>query len=130
MRSCTQLTLPSSPFPKVGYGAAIPAQGQQRHRKLEKLRSRADIQLLSNDECELKTNMFYHISNPIARWKADHSPPVKMVLQLLQTVCVITQVSVCVWTCDVRVVCDVCVCVCVLFGCALCGWVSIGINFV
>ena len=96
---------PLFPLPTGGYGAAIPAQGQQRHRKLEKLRSRADIQLLSNDECELKTNMFYHISNPIARWRADYSPPVKMILQLLQTVCVITQVSVFVLhACDMHVV--------------------------
>lgn len=60
-------------------------------RTLERLRSRADLLVLSNDELELKTNMFYHISNPIARWKADRSPPIKMIIQLLKTFCVVTQ---------------------------------------
>ncbi|KAL5467001.1 hypothetical protein EMCRGX_G031166 [Ephydatia muelleri] len=60
-------------------------------RTLERLRSRADLLVLSNDELELKTNMFYHISNPLARWKADRSPPIKMILQLLKTFCIVTQ---------------------------------------
>eukprot|EP00731_Ephydatia_muelleri_P026749 Em0018g849a len=62
-----------------------------RLRTLERLRSRADLLVLSNDELELKTNMFYHISNPLARWKADRSPPIKMILQLLKTFCIVTQ---------------------------------------
>ena len=45
------------------------------------------------EEKKLKTSIFFHISDPIARWRADHRrPPVKMTVQLLKMLCVVTQV--------------------------------------
>ena len=55
-------------------------------------RSGACMKELSENERELKMNMYYHISNPISRWKTDRKFPVKLVLQILKTFCVVTQV--------------------------------------
>ena len=62
-------------------------------RKLERLKSTASIDELSNSELELKANLYYHISNPLKRWKTDRSPPVTLILQLAKMFCVVTQVS-------------------------------------
>ena len=62
------------------------------HKKLQRLQSQLDLDDLSKNELELKANLFYHIGNPIKRWKVEKVVPMKLVLQLLKTVCLLIQV--------------------------------------
>ena len=78
--------------------------------KLRKLQSHLDFDQLAKNELELKANMYFHIGNPIKRWRVEKVVPIKLLLQLLKTFCVITQVCVCVCVC--MLVC-MCACVCV-----------------
>ena len=76
--------------------------------KLRKLQSHLEFDQLAKNELELKANMYFHIGNPIKRWRVEKVVPIKLLLQLLKTFCVITQVCVYVYA-RVRV----CMCVCV-----------------
>ncbi|KAL5466992.1 hypothetical protein EMCRGX_G031157 [Ephydatia muelleri] len=60
--------------------------------KRKKLRSSANLYQLSSNEQELKPNLYYHISNPIKRWKTDRSPPFMLILQVAKTICIVVQV--------------------------------------
>ena len=61
-------------------------------RKLKKLQSRLNLNELAQNELELKTTLFYHIGNPIKRWRVERVVPGKLVVQLLKTFCLIVQV--------------------------------------
>ena len=61
-------------------------------KKLNRLRSAASFIQMSTSEMELKANIYYHISNPLKRWKTDRSPPVMLMLQVAVTICVVAQV--------------------------------------
>ena len=58
-----------------------------------RLQSQMDLGNLSKNEIELKANLYFHIGNPIKRWKVDRVVPVKLLLQLLKTFCLIVQVA-------------------------------------
>ena len=60
--------------------------------KLQKLQSALDLDELAQNELELKANLYWHIGTPIKRWKVEGQVPVKLVLQLLKTFCLIVQV--------------------------------------
>ena len=57
-----------------------------------RLQSELDLDDLSKNEIELKANLYFHIGNPIKRWKVDRVVPVKLLLQLLKTFCLVVQV--------------------------------------
>eukprot|EP00731_Ephydatia_muelleri_P026758 Em0018g858a len=61
-------------------------------KRLKKLRSSANLYQMSSNELELKANLYYHISNPIKRWKTDRSPPFMLILQVAKTICIVVQV--------------------------------------
>ena len=69
-------------------------QGQRphHHKRLQKLRSELNLEALAQNELELKANLFYHIGNPIKRWRVEKVVPGKLVLQLLKTFCLVVQV--------------------------------------
>ena len=84
-------------FPKASYGT-VPTTSSRRSRS-----PKTDPQLPSSEEenmqrqrreeKQLKTNIFYHISNPIVRWKANKTHlPLKMILQLLKMAALVVQV--------------------------------------
>lgn len=60
--------------------------------KLQRLQSALDLDKLAQNELELKANLYWHIGTPIKRWKVERQVPVKLVLQLLKTFCLIVQV--------------------------------------
>ena len=60
--------------------------------KLQKLQSALDLDELAQNELELKANLYWHIGTPIKRWKVEGQVPVKLILQLLKTFCLIVQV--------------------------------------
>lgn len=41
---------------------------------------------------ELKANLYFHICNPIKRWKIERVIPIKLILQLVKTLCLVVQV--------------------------------------
>ena len=45
---------------------------------------------------ELKANLYFHIGNPIKRWKIEKVIPVKLILQLVKTLFLIVQVKL-IW---------------------------------
>ena len=61
-------------------------------RTLQKLQSRLNLSELAQNELELKTTLFYHIGNPIKRWRVEKVIPGKLIVQLLKTFCLIVQV--------------------------------------
>lgn len=70
-------------------------QGLERshaHKKLQRLKSEMALEALAQNELELKANLFYHIGNPIKRWRVEKVVPAKLVLQLLKTFCLVVQV--------------------------------------
>ena len=102
--ACPNLDCPSPPN-EASYGTLhLEAQGNEPLRT----HSKPGVDFLSNNETELRANIFHHISNPITRWKADHTPPIKMTVQLLKSFCLVAQVCVCVCVCV-----HMCVYVCV-----------------
>ncbi|KAL5467004.1 hypothetical protein EMCRGX_G031169 [Ephydatia muelleri] len=71
---------------KASYGT-LPSSSTSRNPK-------TDPQLQSSEEAQLKTSIFYHISNPIVRWRADHArPPYKMIVELLKMAALVVQVA-------------------------------------
>lgn len=62
--------------------------------KLHRLKSRLKMSDLSSNELELKASLYFHICNPLKRWKLEKLVPYKLVLQILKTVFLIVQVSV------------------------------------
>ena len=62
-------------------------------KRLKRLRSTASLYEMGSSELELKANLYYHISNPLKRWKTDRSPPVMLMLQVAITIFVIAQVK-------------------------------------
>ena len=60
--------------------------------KLQRLQSTLDFDDLAQNELELKANIYWHIGTPIKRWKVEGHVPIKLVLQLLKTLCLIAQV--------------------------------------
>ena len=63
-------------------------------RTLQRLKTELDLNVLAQNELELKANIFYHIGNPIKRWRVEKVVPGKLVLQLLKTFCLIAQVNI------------------------------------
>ena len=61
--------------------------------KLQHLQSALDFDKLAQNELELKANLYWHIATPIKRWKVEGQVPIKLVLQLLKTLCLIVQVG-------------------------------------
>ena len=61
-------------------------------RKLQRLRSTLNLDQLAKNEQELKANLYFHISNPIKRWRVEKQLPIKLLLQVLKTFCLIVQV--------------------------------------
>ena len=64
-----------------------------QRRRLQKLQSQLNLSALAQNELELKANLFYHIGNPIKRWRVEKVVPWKLVLQLLKTFCLLVQVK-------------------------------------
>ncbi len=64
------------------------------HVQSPRLQSQLDLDDLSRNEVELKANLYFHIGNPIKRWKVERVVPIKLLLQLLKTFCLIVQVWV------------------------------------
>ena len=67
------------------------------HRKrtpLVRLSTRVSLNLeeLSSNEIALKKSLYFHLSNPIKRWKLEKLVPTKLLLQLLKTVLFLLQV--------------------------------------
>ena len=62
-------------------------------RTLQRLKTELDFNVLAQNELELKANIFYHIGNPLKRWRVEKVVPGKLVLQLLKTFCLIVQVA-------------------------------------
>ena len=62
--------------------------------KLQKLQSALDLDELAQNELELKANLYWHIGTPIKRWKVERQVPIKLILQLLKTFCLIVQVCI------------------------------------
>ena len=58
----------------------------------DRLKSQLNFDHLGRNEVELKANLFYHIGNPIKRWKIEKVIPVKLILQLIKTACLVIQV--------------------------------------
>lgn len=61
--------------------------------KLHRLKSRLKLSDLSTNELELKASLYFHICNPLKRWKLEKLVPYKLVLQMIKTVFLIAQVS-------------------------------------
>lgn len=66
---------------------------RRKPAKLQRLQSALDLDKLAQNELELKANLYWHIGTPIKRWKIEKQVPMKLVLQLLKTLCLIVQVS-------------------------------------
>ena len=66
---------------------------RRRKPQLQRLQSTLDFDDLAQNELELKANLYWHIGTPIKRWKVEGQVPVKLILQLLKTLCLIVQVS-------------------------------------
>ena len=62
--------------------------------KLQRLKSRLKLKDLSQNELELKASLYFHICNPLKRWKVEKLVPYKLVLQIVKTVLLIVQVSI------------------------------------
>lgn len=76
--------------------AESPAQSKESTiKRLKKLHSTANLYQMSSSEMELKANLYYHISNPIKRWKTDRSPPLMLILQMVKTISIVAQVLTC-----------------------------------
>lgn len=60
--------------------------------KLQRLQSNLDLDGLARNELELKASLYWHIGTPVKRWKVERHVPVKLILQLLKTFCLIVQV--------------------------------------
>ena len=60
--------------------------------KLRRLKSRLKLKDLSRNELELKASLYFHICNPLKRWKVEKLVPYKLVLQIAKTILLITQV--------------------------------------
>lgn len=71
----------------------IGSRMRRRPPRLQRLQSALDLDELAQNELELKANLYWHIGTPIKRWKVERQVPVKLVLQLLKTFCLIVQVS-------------------------------------
>lgn len=67
---------------------------REKPPKLRRLQSTLDFDRLAKNELELKANLYWHIATPIKRWKVEGQVPIKLVLQLLKTLCLIVQVGV------------------------------------
>ena len=67
---------------------------RRKHTKLQRLQSTLDFDELAQNEVELKANLYWHIGTPIKRWKVEGHVPIKLVLQLLKTLCLVVQVIV------------------------------------
>lgn len=55
---------------------------------------RVDIRDLINNEINLKEALYYHICDPIERWKVKRVVPYKFILQIIKTVLILLQVCI------------------------------------
>ena len=60
--------------------------------KLQRLQSTLDSNKLCQNELGLKANLYWHIGTPIKRFKVEGQVPIKLILQLVKTFCLIVQV--------------------------------------
>ncbi|XP_011402441.1 PREDICTED: mucolipin-3-like [Amphimedon queenslandica] len=60
--------------------------------KLKHLKSRLKLHDLSQNELELKAALYFHICNPLKRWKVEKLVPYKLVLQVIKTFLLVAQV--------------------------------------
>ena len=60
--------------------------------KLTHLKSRLKLHDLSQNELELKAALYFHICNPLKRWKVEKLVPYKLVLQIIKTFLLVAQV--------------------------------------
>lgn len=79
-------------FQGMTSGNAGRGQRPHLHKRLQRLQSELKLDALAQNELELKANLFYHIGNPIKRWRVEKVIPGKLVLQLLKTFCLVVQV--------------------------------------
>lgn len=78
---------------KEGAAADHSVRRLPSHRTLKRLKTELNLDVLAKNELELKANIFYHIGNPIKRWRVEKVVPGKLILQLLKTFCLIVQVK-------------------------------------
>ena len=64
----------------------------KRLQRLQRLQSTLDFTSLARNELELKANLYFHICNPVKRWRVERIVPIKLLLQLLKTFVLLTQV--------------------------------------
>lgn len=57
------------------------------------MKSQLDLEQLGRNEVELKANLYFHIGNPIKRWKIERVIPIKLILQVIKTFSLIAQVK-------------------------------------
>ena len=62
-------------------------------RRLQRLKSNLSVDELANSELELKAALYFHICNPLKRWKTQRKIPGKLILNLIKTVLILIQVS-------------------------------------
>ena len=63
------------------------------HReKLTHFKSRLKLHDLSQNELELKAALYFHICNPLKRWRVEKLVPYKLVLQVFKTFLLVAQV--------------------------------------
>lgn len=78
---------------KGGLNHPETVQRPPSRRTLQRLKTELNLNVLAQNELELKANIFYHIGNPLKRWRVEKVVPGKLVLQLLKTFCLIVQVN-------------------------------------
>ena len=77
----------------AGYRNEANLSREEVRRKVNGLRLKSStIEQLSRDETELRIKMYFHISNPVNRWRKFHYVTWKFFLQLAKTFCVVAQV--------------------------------------
>ena len=72
---------------------SISTVSHQYHReKLTHFKSRLKLHDLSQNELELKAALYFHICNPLKRWRVEKLVPYKLVLQVFKTFLLVVQV--------------------------------------
>ena len=55
---------------------------------------KVDIKNLVNNEINLKEALYYHICDPIERWRVKKVVPYKCILQIIKTLLILLQVCI------------------------------------
>ena len=65
----------------------------ERRKRLKKTRSVGNLLRLADSEESLKLALYYHICNPLKRWKTERKVPYSLLLQLFKAFFVMLQAS-------------------------------------